>query len=89
MGEILKNPTFEKFFTAEFIANKFENFLQSISLKKYLEFFSENPKKMFCAKKKRVRGTNVPFFPVKSDSTFRWVLMCKRTSVESNFTNFN
>jgi hypothetical protein len=43
----------EKIFTAELIAKKFENFLQSISLKKNFETFSENPKKKFLPKKKK------------------------------------
>ena len=45
----------EKLFTAEFIAKKqFENFLQSISLKKHFEIFSENPKNFLLPKKKVV-----------------------------------
>ena len=64
---------FRKFLVVIFRLLK--NFLQSISLKKNFENFSENPKKNFLPKKKRVTGGgNVPFFPVKSDTTFHWVL---------------
>ena len=55
------------------LKKKFKNFLQSISLKKHFEIFSENPKEHFLPKK---RGRNsLLFFPAKSDTTFRWVLM--------------
>ena len=46
-----------KFFTAEFIENNFQNFLQSISLKKNSIFFRKIRKKTFLPKqKKRVTG---------------------------------
>ena len=59
------------------LQKKFENFLQSISLKKNFENFSENPKKNLLPKKNKTvtGGGNAPFFPVKSDTTFYWVLM--------------
>ena len=59
------------------LQNKLVNFLQSISLKKHFEIFSENPKKCFCLKKQKGitgGGEFAPFFPAKSDTTFRWVL---------------
>ena len=54
------------------------NFLLLNSLKKKFENFSENPKKNFLPKKKKtVTGGGCPFFfPVKSDTTFHWVLTC-------------
>ena len=70
------------------LKKKFKNFSQSISLKKQIENFftanfieknfenfSENPKKIFLPKKKTVTGGNAPFYPVKSDTTFHWVLI--------------
>ena len=46
-------------------------------MKKNFENFSENPKKHFLPKKRGSQGGgNVPFFPVKSDTTFHWVLTC-------------
>ena len=55
---LLKN-----FFTAEFIAKKFRKVLQSISLKKHFEIFSENPKKNFLPKKKEgSQGGNLQLF---------------------------
>jgi hypothetical protein len=72
------------------LQKKFENFLQSISLKKNFENFSENPKKNCLPKKKKRSqgGRNVPFFPVKSDTTFHWVLRfilnCQKNFKEQN-----
>ena len=63
---------FQNFSQSISLKKKFENFLQSISLKKNFENFSENPKKTL--KKTVTRGENSTFFPVKSDTTFHWVL---------------
>jgi hypothetical protein len=58
------------------LQKKFENVLQSISLKKNFENFSENPKKTFLPKKKGgIYGEKCYFFPAKPDTIFRWVLM--------------
>ena len=64
-----------------------KNFLQSISLKKKFDIFSENSRKRkLCHKKKgghRGEGVKIPTsFPGKSDTTFRWVLMycCSKSS---------
>ena len=78
---------FRKFFIVNFrllknflllnsLKKKFKNVLQSISLKKKFGNFSENPKKNFCLKKnRRPQGGGISaFFPVKSNTTFHWVL---------------
>ena len=56
------------------LKKQFRKFLQSISLKKYFEIFSENPKKNFLPPKKRGSQGGVKIrtiFPGKSDTTFR------------------
>ena len=77
---------FQKFLIVNFRLLK--NFLLLNSLKKnskifYSQFhwkkiskiFQKIRKKSFCLKKKRSQeGGNAPFFPVKSDTTFHWVL---------------
>ena len=45
---LLKN-----FLLLNLLQKKFDNFLQSISLKKHFEIFSENPKKQFLPKKQK------------------------------------
>ena len=43
-----------------------------------MKIFQKIRKKNFCLKKKNGQGGggNAAFFPVKSDTTFHWVLMC-------------
>ena len=62
------------------LQKKFENFLQSISLKKISKIFQKIRKKILAQKK----GENATFFPVKSDTTLHWVLIIAR-SVAKNF----
>ena len=54
--------SFRQFFTVEFIENNFEKFLQSISLNKKFDIFSENSKKqIFVTKKKGGRKSQQLF----------------------------
>ena len=57
MLTLLKN-----FLLLNSLQKKFENFLQSISLKKNFENFSENPKKNFLPKKKRITEGELHLF---------------------------
>ena len=64
------------FFTAEFIAKNSKFFYSQFHWKKISKNFQKIRKKFFCLKnKKRSQGGNAPFFPVKFDTTFHWVLM--------------
>ena len=55
-------------------------------MKKNFEKFLENPKKIFLPKKKKlVTGGDAPFFPIKSDTTFHWILTLIKKSEKNWF----
>ena len=80
----------ENFFTAEFIAKTIRKFFtvnfieKTFFYRNFLKFFQKIRKNNFCLKnKKGSQGGNAPFFPVKSDTTFRWGLISQNRFVSA------